>query len=64
MRPETRGDASSDTGKIHLDTVHDQTVIFHYRGGRVGLTGPDFGRQDPAGGQKPRCSFGYCPVRP
>ena len=64
MRCRTRDHASSDTGKILIDAVHDQTVVSHYRGNRVGLTGPDFGSQDPVGGKKPRCSFGYRPVRP
>ena len=64
MRRRTRDHASSDTGKILLDAVHDQAVLLHYGGDRVRLTGPDFGSQDPVGGKKPRCSFGYCPMRP
>jgi hypothetical protein len=43
MRGETRDDASSGTGKILLDAVHDQTVMFHHGGDRVRLTRPDFG---------------------
>ena len=64
MRRGTRDDASSDTGKILLDAVHDQTVLLHYDNDRVLLTGPDFGSQHPVGGKKPRCSLGYRPVRP
>jgi hypothetical protein len=49
MRRRARDHASSDTGKILLDAVHDQAVLPHYVGDRVPLPGPDFGSQDPAG---------------
>jgi hypothetical protein len=63
MRRGTPDHASSGTGKILLDAVYDQAVILNYGGDRVGLTGPDFGSQDPVRRKKPRCSFGYCPMR-
>jgi hypothetical protein len=58
MRSGTRDDASSDTRKILLDAVHDQTVPLHYGGDRIPLTGPDFGSKDPVGEKKPRRSVG------
>src|SRR5258707_2247719 len=64
MRRGTRDHAPSGTGKILLDAVYDQAVILNYGGDRVRLTGPDFDSQDPVGRKKPRCSFGYCPMRP
>jgi hypothetical protein len=62
MRRGTRDHASSDTGKILLDAVHEQAVIRHDGGNGVRLTGPDFDSQDPIGGKKPRCGFGDFPI--
>jgi hypothetical protein len=43
MRRGPRDHASSDTGKILLNAVHEQAVTCHYGGDRVRLTGADFG---------------------